>query len=105
MSNLYGWYYFGLEFAGLALALASLKLAAPKPRQALKWMAAGYVVILVPTFIINVLLPLTRAGIPSIMCGFAVIFAIILGLKIAPLALSRDADPSVLRRFIDSTRR
>jgi hypothetical protein len=41
---------------------------------------------LIPTGIANSVKPETRAGIPSIMCGFAVIFAILLVVYIAPRA-------------------
>jgi len=54
-------------------------------RKATIGLMLGYLVFLVPTAIANTVRPETRAGIPSIMCGFAVIFALILGLYIMPL--------------------
>jgi hypothetical protein len=86
LSTLYGYYYLGLVLLGLALALWPLRHASATQRIALHWTAFGYLAFSVPTLIINFLLPLTRLGIPSIMCGFAVILAIILGLRVAPLA-------------------
>ena len=42
---------------------------------------------MLPTTIVNVVDPSTIEGIPSIMCGFAVILAIILLGFVAPLTL------------------
>jgi len=44
----------------------------------------GYLVFLIPTALANSVKPETRRGIPSIMCGFAVLYAIILALYILP---------------------
>lgn len=88
LSNLYGIYYFGLEFIALGLALAPVRNSTPQLRSALRWMALGYLAIIVPTFIFYVALPATQVAIPSIMCGFAVILALIVGLWVAPLAAS-----------------
>jgi hypothetical protein len=46
----------------------------------------GYLVFLIPTALANSVKPETRQGIPSIMCGFAVILALILALYILPRA-------------------
>jgi hypothetical protein len=87
LATYYSWYYYGLQFVGLALTLAPRRKATANQIRALRWMAVAYAVIIIPTFIVVVLLPYTHLAIPSIMCGFAVLFALILGLKIAPLAL------------------
>jgi hypothetical protein len=47
-------------------------------------MVVGYLVFLVPTALANTVAPETRRGIPSIMCGFAVLFALILAVYITP---------------------
>jgi len=70
---------------GIALALnfgehAKIK----KQREALYGMIVGYLVFLLPTAIANTIDPATMAGIPSIMCGFAVLFALILFFYILP---------------------
>jgi len=49
----------------------------------------GYLVFLVPTALAYSVSPATRRGIPSIMCGFAVLFALILTLYVLPLAATR----------------
>ena len=48
--------------------------------QAMRGMVVGYLVFMVPTITANALNPSTLEGLPSIMCGFAVIFAVILAL-------------------------
>jgi hypothetical protein len=42
---------------------------------------------MVPTTIVNIVNPASISGIPSIMCGFAVIMALCLLFKVAPLVL------------------
>jgi len=44
----------------------------------------GWLAFLVPTAIANIVSPASRTGIPSVMCGFAVIFALILTLYVLP---------------------
>jgi hypothetical protein len=53
---------------------------------AVRGLIAGYLVFLVPCAIANTVSPSSRAGIPSIMCGFAVLLALILVLYILPRA-------------------
>ena len=86
LSNLYGIYYFGLEFIALGLALAPVRNSSPQLRSALRWIGLGYLAMIVPTLVIYFVLPTAKVAIPSIMCGFAVILALIVGLRVAPLA-------------------
>jgi hypothetical protein len=85
LAHIYGCYYFALVLLGLGLALWPSHHANVRRRDALRWTAVGYVAFTLPTLIINFLLPMTHMGIPSIMCGFAVILAVILGTRVAPL--------------------
>ena len=85
LADMYSYYYLGLVALGLCLALWPLHKGTKRSRAALKWTALGYVAFTLPTIIITYLLPLTRLGIPSIMCGFAVILAVIFGVRVAPL--------------------
>jgi hypothetical protein len=55
-------------------------------KQALNALAIGYLAFIVPTTAANIIDPSTTAGIPSIMCGFAVILAIVLTLIVVPRA-------------------
>lgn len=85
-----GYLFYGLYYYGwlLLTALLSVKWAKemPKKAAALRWMVAGYAAFLVPTTLANLIDPATIRAIPSIMCGFAVLFALILVWKVLPLA-------------------
>ncbi|MCB9821907.1 hypothetical protein H6801_00835 [Candidatus Nomurabacteria bacterium] len=81
----YSAYYYGLLLLGIALALKfGEKVKQKNQKEALYGMIIGYLVFLLPTAIANTISPETMAGIPSIMCGFAVIFALILFFYIIP---------------------
>jgi hypothetical protein len=86
----YGTYYYGWLFTAIGLGMhwANQLLGKGKVElkrlQTVRALIAGYLVFLVPTALANTLHPETRRGIPSIMCGFAVLFALILTFYILP---------------------
>ena len=91
----YGMYYYGWLLTVLILGWRWLHSQANKAgkkigaelldrRRAVLALLLGYLIFLVPTAIANTVDPSTRRGIPSIMCGFAVFFAIILTIYILP---------------------
>lgn len=80
---LYGVYYYGWLIIGTLLALRWAD-EIPKRRKALMGMAFGYLVFILPTTFFNLIDPSTLKGIPSIMCGFAVLFAISLVAMVLP---------------------
>jgi hypothetical protein len=85
MNDFYAAYYYGLEILAGYLALTySAQAKSEKTRQSLRALVAAYLALLVPTTTVNLMSPETVHGIPSIMCGFAVIFALILGLYVLP---------------------
>lgn len=90
ISLMYGLYYYGLELLaiGIAIHLArrQKKLATKK---ALYAFAVGYGWLIIPTTTVNIIDPATIHGIPSIMCGFAVILAIILAGYVVPLVAKK----------------
>lgn len=93
---MYGLYYYGWLLAAISLGISWANefktLGATHRRQlnGVKALIIGYLVFLVPTALANSVRPETRRGIPSIMCGFAVLFALILALYILPrLGLKR----------------
>jgi hypothetical protein len=100
LKNDVGFWYFGYYYAwlfigiGLSLYLAH-KMKNHNVRKALILQATGYLVFLLPTTIANTLKPSTVSGIPSIMCGFAVLYALILVFGILPI-LSRNKDDHAL---------
>jgi hypothetical protein len=94
---LYGLYYYGwlLVALGLGVCWASQLVARKgqvmrKRLETVRGLMIGYLVFLVPTALANTVNPATRRGIPSVMCGFAVLFALILTFYILPrLAVRR----------------
>jgi hypothetical protein len=91
MNELYALYYYGLEIVAAYLALSYSHAAKSKEvRQSLRAMVLAYLSLLVPTTTVNLINPETVRGIPSIMCGFAVIFALILGLYILPRVIATN---------------
>jgi hypothetical protein len=89
----YGAYYYGWLFVGLGYILwcaSKMKLKSQhKAQRALQFLALGYVLFMLPTTVVNVINPNTISGIPSIMCGFAVILAIVLVGFIAPMVSTK----------------
>lgn len=81
---IYAMYYYGWLLAAIGLASQWAKNY-PKKAAALRWTAIGYASFIIPTTIANIISPATIAGIPSIMCGFAVLLAIILVGRVLPL--------------------
>ena len=80
----YGVFYLGFLFAAIILAARNMNKVKKQQYTALLWMIIGYLVFLIPTGVVNMLDPSTIYGIPSIMCGFAVIYATILALVVLP---------------------
>lgn len=77
-------YYYALLLLAIAMAIDKLRSVAAFRAHAIKGLLLGYSVFLVPTAIVNSVRPSTLKGLPSIMCGFAVLFALILVLYIVP---------------------
>lgn len=82
--GMYFTYYYTWMFIGIGLSLYYAIGASLKARKALIMQVAGYLSFLLPTGVVNALKPETIAGIPSVMCGFAVIYAAILVFGIIP---------------------
>lgn len=83
------YYFFWLLF-GIAMALYIARDSNTRAKNALVWQVIGYLSFLLPVAIANAVKPSTIEGIPSIMCGFAIVYAIILVLKIIPDATCVD---------------
>lgn len=77
--RLYALYYYGLLLLGIGLMLTFARDANNRyARLAQYSLVVGYLAFLLPTSTVNIIDPSTIAGIPSIMCGFAVLFAVVL---------------------------
>lgn len=93
----YGLYYYGWLLVAMLLGvhwvnqlLAQKSIHGRRRLEAVRGMLVGYLVFLVPTALANSINPASRRGIPSVMCGFAVLFALILTFYILPrLAVQR----------------
>ncbi len=81
----YGIYYLGLLFLGIFGALAELRTGDKKERNfsLLIWMLFGYFSFMVPMGFVYFIFPETAMSVASVMCGFALTFAIMLGFVIA----------------------
>lgn len=84
LNGFWTFYYLSMVLGGLALAAAGAWTGPTRSRAALRWMAVGYLAFTVPSYTIYWIAPQTGVGLPSIMCGFAVILALILALRVAP---------------------
>jgi hypothetical protein len=72
-------YYYGLLVITVACAWhAAATNESKSMKKSLYSLALGYMMFIIPTTTANILDPTTISGIPSIMCGFAVILALIL---------------------------
>lgn len=80
----YTLYYYGWLFVGTFLTFNWAPTLDKHRKAALYALMAGYLALLVPTTTVTVLWDEAMAGIPSIMCGFAIILAGLLALKVAP---------------------
>lgn len=95
---LYGLYYYGWL---LTTVVVSLLFASQHKKHtgALRALALGYAAFIVPTTAINLVDPSTIAGIPSIMCGFAILLAFALVGRVAPEAIQNKENNAKLRRL------
>ena len=99
-SELYTLYYYGLLLLGVGLSLRfAHTVASQKVKRTLMTFTLGYVLFMLPTTIMNTIDSATIAGIPSIMCGFAVMLALVVVFWVLPQAAAvRGAVPSGRRR-------
>lgn len=82
-------YYYLWLFVGIIMALRFADNATRNVRLALQLQVVGYLSFMIPTGVVNAINPQTLAGLPSIMCGFAVLYALTLVFGIVPLVLKR----------------
>ncbi len=88
LSLVYTLFYFGTLILGIWNIVQTLKRKASAQytgkERALAWILAGYLSFLIPMAVVYIYSPAARHAVPSVMCGFAVIFAIILTFKVLP---------------------
>ena len=83
--GLYYVFYNSFLFIALVQAIRFMSDSSSQIKNALKWLVIGYLSFIVPSIIVRLLSEQTGPGLPSILCGFAVMLAIILTVKVAPL--------------------
>jgi hypothetical protein len=93
----FAYYYFWLT-TGLLYCLRFSVTAKRNTRESLTYQAFGYISLLVPTGIVNAMNPATISAIPSVMCGFAVIYAFALVFGIAPRTLKEKVRSNISSR-------
>lgn len=91
LGGLYFIHYYLWLFITMYLATGYAKKASVRVRKALQAQVMSYAAFIVPTSLIRLVWPDTAQGMPSIMCGFAVIFAITMAVAIMPLEKERAA--------------
>lgn len=80
-------YYYGLLGISLLLGWYHLRQKHPKRiRRSIAGLMIGYTIFLIPTTTAALANPEVMNAIPSIMCGFAVLLAVVLGLVVLPSA-------------------
>lgn len=96
----YGIYYQGWLIAGVWLAWkAHDKISQRSHRQALFWLVIGYLSFMIPSSAIYLIDRNTASGLPSIMCGFAILMALCLLFKVAPLVLKDTTTKTAQGQF------
>ena len=81
----YSAYYFGFLVLGIWESVEALNANSSKrKRRLLEWMIVGYLSFMLPTGIVYAAYAPARLAVASIMCGFAVILAVILTFEIVP---------------------
>ncbi len=86
---LYGIYYYGLLVATIVYAAWVARRTSRHVTRALYSLMMGYALFMVPTTFVNIVNPVTIAGIPSIMCGFAVLLALTIAFAVLPAYFSK----------------
>jgi len=86
---LYTVYYLSLLFIGIWKSYEQMIVAKEKADKIrlsiLRWIIAGYLSFMLPMAFIYAFYESARNGVASIMCGFAIIFALILALRVIAL--------------------
>lgn len=91
------WYY-AMLLVTMYKAMKFSQKTGKKIRSALQAQVIGYALFMVPTSIVNLFSPSTLSAVPSIMCGFAILFAITIVVGIMPLEKERIQLAKIPRR-------
>lgn len=89
LGGLFFAYYYLWLLVGISMCLYYGVKGSQKIREALALQAFGFLSFVLPTGIVNAVNPETINAIPSVMCGFAVIYALVLTFGITPRILKQ----------------
>jgi glucose uptake protein GlcU len=98
LGGAYGIYYYLLLVVGIGLGVKWANEFKNKSKsygmlQAIRGLILSYFIFLIPTALANTVSVQSRQAIPSVMCGFAVLYALILVFYISPkVATVKDTD-------------
>jgi len=99
--GLYSLYYYALLATTVSYAwYQSTVLRAAHKARALKSLAIGYLAFMVPTTVANMANPETLRAIPSVMCGFAIVLAIILAGEVLPQYFKAESFSRFVREHL-----
>lgn len=98
LAFIYMLYYYGLLLGNIVYSVNRAKVAPKHIKKALWALVLGYAAFMVPSTLVNVIDHNTTSGLPSIMCGFAVIFAIALWANVLPSYSRRPLQFSWLKQ-------
>lgn len=84
LGGMYFMYYYFWLIVGVILSLKLINSVNKPRREALILFIVGYLALLLPVSVTNNIKPETLEGLPSIMCGFAIILATILTFGVMP---------------------
>jgi hypothetical protein len=90
VTGIYSVYYFGFILAGISLGMRWANQLKEKGKSAatqlktVQGLIIAYLIFLVPSATAMTVKPSVRRGIPSVLCGFAVLFALTIALYILP---------------------
>lgn len=102
-SQLFGTYYYMWLTIGTVYCLyMARRTKRANIAAALRALAVGYILFIAPTALVVVLEPSTFSAIPSIMCGFAVMLAIVLAGEVLPQYYKRPSLSGFLRSIAAS---
>ena len=90
-----GWffvYYYALLLGTIIWTLRAAHEASRRLRDTLHMFIASYFSFIVPSAIVTVWRPITLNGLPSIMCGFALLFALLYTLLVIPRVQQPEID-------------
>lgn len=77
-------YYLLFLIIGISMIFFHMRDKNNKKNKALYWLAVAYAAFIVPATVVYIFITVTRTGVASILCGFAILTALIIVFKVLP---------------------